>query len=124
MRLQNIFVEALGLASLSQAARIYVSSYSGNISTVALTPKADGNLSLTSIALNTGCSPSPSWLELDNITSTLYCTDEGTSNSTQASFSSFQTSSNGTLTLLNKIATPNGGVYSTIYSNDAVAIAH
>jgi len=103
MRLQNIFVEALGLASLSQAARIYVSSYSGNISTVALTPKADGNLSLTPIALNTGCSPSPSWLELDSITSTLYCT----------------------LTLLNKIATPNGGVYSTIYSNDAVvAIAH
>jgi hypothetical protein len=128
MKLQNTFFQALALAGVSHATRIYVSSYSGNITTVDLSPKnggLEGNLTLTPVAQSTGCFPSPSWLEFDKKTSTLYCSDEGNPDPTKASFSSFQTSANGTLYMLDRITTLNGCVYSKIYENDtALAIAN
>jgi hypothetical protein len=97
----------------------------GNITTTALSPQANGSMKLTPISFNTGCSPSPPWLEIDKKIATLYRTDKGLADPTKATFSPFQTSSSGTLYLLNKITTLNGGVYSNTYGNGAVlAIAH
>jgi len=116
MKLQ-ILLSSLAITSFSRATKIYVSSYSGNITTVSVTPSTNGdNLTLSAISSTNGCSPNPSWLELDKSTSYLYCADEGL-NTPMANFASFHTSQNGSLTLLDKITTLNGGVYSKIYSN-------
>jgi len=121
MKVQLPLLQALTLSTLSHATKIYVSSYSGNITTVSVTPKADGsgNLTLAAISSTTGCLPNPSWLELDKNKSTLYCADEGISTA-KANFTSFSISGNGTLQRRDEIVTLNGGVYSTIYGNGSV----
>jgi hypothetical protein len=124
MRLQDL-LRFCALSALSQATKIYVSSYSGNITTVSISPNINGgNLTLNAISSTNGCSPNPSWLELDKSRSHLYCADEGL-NTPMANFASFATSQNGSLTLLDKITTLNGGVYSKIYGNgSALALAN
>jgi 6-phosphogluconolactonase (cycloisomerase 2 family) len=121
MKVQLPLLQALTLSTLSHATKIYVSSYSGNITTVSVTPKADssGNLTLAAISSTVGCLPNPSWLELDKNKSTLYCADEGIS-TTKANFTSFSVASNGTLQRRDEIVTLNGGVYSTTYGNGSV----
>jgi len=121
MKVQLPLLQALTLSTLSHATKIYVSSYSGNITTVSVTPTADGsgNLILAAISSTVGCLPNPSWLELDKNKSTLYCADEGISTA-KANFTSFSISGNGTLQRRDEIVTLNGGVYSTIYGNGSV----
>jgi len=128
MKSTQFLFQALGFTSLCHAiTMIYVSSYSGNITTVEVTPNGNRSVLLETIHMNPGCAPNPSWLTLDQHTSTLYCADEGLSTPTNATFSSFQTSPyrNGTISLLSRITTLNGGVYSKIYgSGNVLAIAH
>jgi 6-phosphogluconolactonase (cycloisomerase 2 family) len=121
MKLQIAFLQVLTVSTVSYATKIFVSSYSGNITTVSINTKTGGtgNLTLTAISSTLGCLPNPSWLELDKNTSTLYCADEGIATA-QANFTSFNVASNGTLTRRDEIVTLNGGVYSTIYGNGSV----
>jgi Lactonase, 7-bladed beta-propeller len=124
MKFHNYILQVLTCSVLCHATKIYISSYSGNITTVSVDPKADGNLTLTTIVSTLGCLPNPSWLELDKKTSTLYCADEGLSTS-NSNFTAFSTSPNGILSPLGRIVTLNGGVYSKIYGNgSALALAN
>jgi 6-phosphogluconolactonase (cycloisomerase 2 family) len=76
------------------------------------------------------CGGMPSWLTIDDATSTLYCVDEsGTSaNVGNGSLSSFAVHADGSLKEKVKVTTLPAGVASVIYEGDAekkyLAIAH
>lgn len=104
--------------------KLFVSSYSGLVTTLDLAVDCDGTYTIENIAETNGCSPSPSWLTYDATKSVLYCSDEGLT-TVNATLSSFKPLSNGTLLQLDKIETINGGVSSAIYGNHtALAVAH
>ncbi len=74
MRFSAIATVVLSLSRPGQAARLFVSSYSGNITTLDVTNTKDG-VSLKAVAISQGCAPNPSWLEYNSKTSILYFTD-------------------------------------------------
>lgn len=123
MPLRYFFCCALSIAKLALSQRLYVSSYGGNVTTLDFKHRNDSCI-LRPVVTTNGCSPSPSWLELDHKTKTLYCVDEG--NPTRnATVSSFLTTGNGTLVLQGKATTPIGGVSSVIFGNGTMmALAH
>ncbi|CZT08726.1 uncharacterized protein RAG0_13734 [Rhynchosporium agropyri] len=124
MRLSKAFL-ALGLVSLALTSRLYVASYSGNITTVELTEKTDG-VELKATFQSQGCAPSPSWLDYYGKTSTLFCTDEGFP-TPEANFTSFKVDSDGSLTFLDRVTTLNGGVNTVTYmvgKEKLMAVAH
>ncbi|KID71044.1 3-carboxymuconate cyclase, partial [Metarhizium hybridum] len=93
---------------------LYVSSYSGKVTTLdlnsAISPsyRASDNVPvLKAISSTDGCAVSPSCLTLDHAHSTLFCIDEALP-SDKGSLSSFKTNSNGSLTALNKAVTLGG----------------
>ena len=117
-------IYALSIVHACIAARLFVSSYAGNITTVDISAATSG-FNLKAIALSNGCAPNPSWLEFDPATSTLYCTDEGFPTPTYASVSAFSVNDNGSLKSLSKVTTLNGGVSATVFGDGkALAIAH
>ncbi|KAL2074652.1 hypothetical protein VTL71DRAFT_8431 [Oculimacula yallundae] len=125
MRTSKI-VLGLGLTSLTCASRLFVSSYSGNITTVELTEK-DNGVDLKAIFQSQGCAPSPSWLEYHGKTSTLFCADEGFPTPDHANFASFKVNADGSLKSLDQLATLNGGVNTVTYmlgKEKYMAIAH
>lgn len=131
----HLFHPLLLSLPLASATNLFVSSYSGVITTLSLT---SSNLTsknnsllyhLTPISNNTGCSPSPSWLTLDSSTQTLYCLDEGLT-TPNGSLSSYTIGPSGSLTQLHRAATISGPVSGVIYtsssnsSDRAIALAH
>ncbi|QLI63891.1 uncharacterized protein G6M90_00g022750 [Metarhizium brunneum] len=95
---------------------LYVSSYSGKVTTLDLNSArspscrvADNVPVLKAVSSTDGCAVSPSWLTLDHAHSTLFCIDEALP-SDKGSLSSFKTNSNGSLTTLNKAVTLGGPV--------------
>ena len=122
MKLLTSLLAASTQASICTAARLFVSSYDGYITTLDVVNGSNG-LSLAWLNATDGCAPRPSWLELDSKTNTLYCTDEGATD--QSTVSSYKIEQDGSLTQHSKITTPAGGVSSTVYNNgSALAIAH
>ncbi|KAI4717060.1 3-carboxy-cis,cis-mucoante lactonizing enzyme [Aureobasidium sp. EXF-10727] len=113
-------------ASLTAATNLFVSDYSGDISTLSLT-EHDGHYSLTKTSANTGCAPNPSWLTLDTNHATLYCLDEGLEVN-NGSLTSFTIGDDGSLTTVHREETISGPVSGVIYGNPAVkrsiALAH
>src|SRR4051812_15647256 len=87
-------------ASLTTATNLFVSDYSGHISTLALTEHG-GHYSLTKTSANPGCAPNPSWLTLDPNHATLYCLDEGLEVN-NGSLTSFIISDDGSLTKVHR----------------------
>ncbi|KAF2229051.1 3-carboxy-cis,cis-mucoante lactonizing enzyme [Viridothelium virens] len=112
--------------TLGQATNLYVSSYNGSITTLELTSQ-NGSYQLRSVYENAGCSPNPSWLNLDQPHGYLYCQDEGLTVA-NGSLSSFSVAEDGELTLVDKAATITGPVNSVIYGNRtglrSIALAH
>lgn len=124
-----MFVRSLQLcaaASLTAATNLFVSDYSGDVSTLSLTEHG-GHYSLTKVSANTGCSPNPSWLTLDTNHATLYCLDEGLE-VTNGSLTSFTIGDDGSLTKVHRETTISGPVSGVIYGNPAekrsIALAH
>ncbi|CAK7245641.1 MAG: hypothetical protein STHCBS139747_007225 [Sporothrix thermara] len=124
-------VLALGLVQPIAAVLVYVTSYSGTLTSLNLTLSGDAATNSTScgprasiqrLAVNSGCAPSPSWLTLDRPNGILYCLDESLGNA-NGSLSSYKTSGNGTLTQLKRIDTPAGPVYATMYGAEARGLA-
>ena len=119
-------VVATALPHASSATLLYVSSYSGTITSLnltdATTTTGGAPASLQSIASTTGCAPNPSWLTLDYPNSTLYCTDEGLS-SPNGSLSAFKTSAAGTLVHLDTVTTILGPVSAVIYGDGGRGLA-
>ncbi|KAG9674871.1 3-carboxy-cis,cis-mucoante lactonizing enzyme, partial [Aureobasidium melanogenum] len=124
-----MFIRSLQLcaaASLTAATNLFVSDYSGDVSTLSLT-ESGGHYSLTKVSANTGCSPNPSWLTLDTNHATLYCLDEGLE-VTNGSLTSFTIGDDGSLTKVHRETTISGPVSGVIYGNPAekrsIALAH
>ncbi|THZ39782.1 3-carboxy-cis,cis-mucoante lactonizing enzyme [Aureobasidium pullulans] len=113
-------------ASFTAATNLFVSDYSGNISTLELTEHG-GHYSLTKTSANAGCAPNPSWLTLDTNHNTLYCLDEGLE-VTNGSLTSFTINSSGHLHKIHREQTISGPVSGVIYGNPAekrsIALAH
>ncbi|THY51912.1 3-carboxy-cis,cis-mucoante lactonizing enzyme, partial [Aureobasidium pullulans] len=113
-------------ASFTAATNLFVSDYSGNISTLELTEHG-GHYSLTKTSANAGCAPNPSWLTLDTNHNTLYCLDEGLE-VTNGSLTSFTINSSGHLHKIHRQQTISGPVSGVIYGNPAekrsIALAH
>lgn len=100
---------ALWTSSCATATLLYVSSYSGTVTTLNLTGSV-----LESVASTDGCAGSPSWLTLDYLTAVLYCTDEGLTTG-EGSLSSFSTNEDGSLVQLDQVSTIVGPVAAAIY---------
>ncbi len=118
----------MAAASSSAAVSLYVSSYSGLITSFSLTKSHNGSYDLKTVGTTNFSAPSPSWLTLDRESHILYSIDEGI-NSVNGSLSSFRTSSNGnSLMPLSRHPTINGGVSAAIFGRErhqkALAIAH
>lgn len=122
---------ALLLASGAAVASdlLYVTSYAGTITTLNMTatsPAGGKYPAMKSVAANTGCKESPSWLTLDHAGAVLYCIDEGLSTANAGTLSSYRTNSDGTLSQLNKVKTAGGPVSGVFYGDKGhgFAMAH
>lgn len=118
------FISGLALSAQSSlAARLFISSYSGNVTTVDIARNADGNFSMNAIAETTGCEESPSWLTYDSVNSVVYCSDEGLT-TVNGTLSSFKAIEDGSLVQLDKVDTITGGVKNEIYGDgSSLAVA-
>lgn len=116
----------LALSATASAINLFVSDYSGNVTTLELT-SSGGNYTLSKINANDGCSPNPSWLEIDAANGLLYCSNEGLETS-NGSLSTFSIARDGSTSLIQNITTISGPVSSTIYGDPygrkAIALAH
>ena len=75
-----MFLPALITTTLAVAAsstKLYVSSYTGNITTLSLTRQKNSTYNLALLSTTTGCGANATWLQLSPSRSTLYCLDEG-----------------------------------------------
>ena len=122
----NILLAAT--AATTSASMLFVSSYSGNVTTLALSGSA-GNMTLDATSATSGCSISPSWLTLDPKHRILYCIDEGniTTGEGPGSLSTFYIGAKGVLSQVAKEATLGGPVNGVLYGkspNRDIALAH
>lgn len=113
----------------AMATFLYVSSYSGIVTTLNLTlPSQNASLASTtleSVSSSTGCAQTPSWLTLDATNGVLYCLDRGSS-TVSGSLSSFQVANDGSLSHLDRVDMIYGAVSSVIYGDTSagLAVAH
>lgn len=122
---------ALASASFASATNLYVSSYSGAITSLKLSNSYNGSYVLEKTFSSNGSWPSPSWLtlaegskDLNSTNRILYCLDENLSGG-NGSISSYGTSPSGALTQIDRHSTITGPVSSIIYNNGtAMAAAH
>jgi len=116
----------LALASTTFATNLFVSSYSGDITSLALR-ETNGTVSLESTFFNAGCGPNPSWLTIDFNRDLLFCLNEGLT-SPNGSLSSFTINRNGSLSHVKNETTISGPVSGVIYGNpagkQAIGLAH
>ncbi|RDL39934.1 Uncharacterized protein BP5553_04274 [Venustampulla echinocandica] len=115
----------LGLVTSSAlATNLYVSSYSGDITSLRLSQSDNGSYALAVVATNRGSAPSPAWLEKEPGKGVVYCMDEGLP-VPNGSISSYRTSPCGELTLIDRHTTISGPVSSVVYNKGkAMAAAH
>lgn len=116
----------LGVASLSSATSLFVSSYAGTVTTLSLT-ESNGAFSLNETSVSEDCAPNPSWLTLDANRGLLFCLNEGLE-TTNGSMASFLVNRNGSLTFVKNETTISGPVSGIIYGypagRRAIALAH
>ncbi|KAH8795096.1 3-carboxymuconate cyclase-like protein-like protein [Hyaloscypha sp. PMI_1271] len=126
MRFQH--VAAAGLTTSAVAVNLFVSSYSGIVTSLQLAPSAQGpgigGYVLTTTASNNGSGPQPSWLTKDPYNNVIYCVDEAFS-TPNGTMTAYTTSKSGTLSLIDTQATVVGPVSTVIYNEGkALAAAH
>lgn len=118
-------IAALGALAVS-ATNIFVSDYSGNITSLSLTEK-NGSYVLNQTHQTTECAPNPSWLTIDANRGLLFCLNEGLE-SLNGSMSSFTINTDGSLTHVKNQTTISGPVNGVIYGNPAgqrgIVLAH
>ena len=103
---------------------LFVASYNGTISTLELIQDASNNYSLGIIASTTICGPNPSWITLDLARDVLYCTEPGMKTGAGTLYS-FSVQPDGSLILLDSLATPIGAAHFALHShNQALAVAY
>lgn len=105
------------LGGQASATYLYVSSYTGVITTLEL--KGSGSkTTLEAVSSNDECGVSPSWLTLDPSDGVVYCTDEGFSGP-PGTITSFATHEDGSLSVLDAQDTFVGGVSAVLYGENA-----
>ncbi|KAL8798686.1 MAG: hypothetical protein Q9182_006472 [Xanthomendoza sp. 2 TL-2023] len=115
-------------ASTVSATRLYVSSYTGNITTLNLTQTAD-TYKLIQLEATNGCAPNASWLQIDVKKRNLFCLDEGMIGP-NGSLTSFKINNDttGSLKLVKHASIPAAPVNSAIYTGpngtQLMAVAH
>lgn len=109
---------ALLLGGHASATYLYVSSYSGFVTTLNLTGTA-----LETVAATDACGTSPSWLTLDPTDGVLYCADEGFGTWPDGTIVSLATNDDGTLGPLDAQTTLVGGVSTQIYGSEGNGLA-
>lgn len=113
-------------ATAVRGINLFVADYSGNVTTLSLT-SSDGNYTLAKTHASDGCSPNPSWLEIDAANGLLYCSNEGLE-TLNGSLSTFSIDRDGSINLIQNTTTISGPVSSTIYGDPfgrkAIALAH
>lgn len=126
MQLQN-FLTVAALVAKASATFLYVSSYSGNITTLDLTESSNKTYSLSLVDSNNGCAPNASYITSD--LPNLYCLGENIvgTNGTLASFKVDEDS--GVLTKVSNSSTLGAPVHSTIWmgkngTRQLLAVAH
>lgn len=116
---------ALSAAAVS-ATNLFVSDYSGNITSLSLTEN-NGTYVLNQTFLNADCAPNPSWLTIDANRGLLFCLNEGLE-TVNGSLSSFTINGDGSLTHVKNATTISGPVNGVIYGpaagQRAIALAH
>lgn len=113
-----------GLVTSAVATNLYVSSYSGTITSLELTSSPNGTYSLRQVAVNDGSEPNPSWLTKDKYNDVIYCVDEGLS-VPNGSLASYSTSPSGKLTQIDRHTVISGPVSSVVYNcGKGLALAH
>ncbi|KAL8719192.1 MAG: hypothetical protein Q9225_003771 [Loekoesia sp. 1 TL-2023] len=111
------------------AARLYVSSYAGTITTLDLAKVGNASYQLARLDTNNGCSPNASWLQIDVKHRNLFCLDEGLTvgNGTLTSFK-IKDNRNGSLSTVKHTVVPNAPVNSAIFNGpngtQLLAVAH
>lgn len=111
-----------GLASSSSL--LYVTSYVGALTTLNFTTDTTtGRSSLRTVATVSSCGDA-SWLTLDHPNRILYCLDEAI-HAPDSTLFRYKTHVDGTVTLVDQVAVPNGAVSSVIYgaAGQGLAIA-
>lgn len=113
----------LCLISIDRIANLYVSAYSGVVTSLSLNCRGEGAYSLSPTGASAASAPNPSWLTYDDATGILYCVDEGF-DVPNGSLASYSTSADGTLTLIERHVTPGGPVNCAVYNGGrALAVA-
>lgn len=114
------------LSAAASATNLFVSSYSGDVTTLALSD-SNGTYSLNATSSDPNCGPSPAWLTLDASRGTLYCLNEGLT-SPNGSMSTFTINRDGSLKHVQNSTTISGPVSGVIYGDPAgdrsIALAH
>ena len=108
---------ALLSATAATATNLFITDYSGDITSVSLT-EPGGNYTISKTFTNTQCAPNPSWLTVDVDRGLLFCLNEGLT-SKNGSLSSFLINSDGSLTHVRNATTINGPVSGVIYGEAA-----
>jgi 6-phosphogluconolactonase (cycloisomerase 2 family) len=104
------------LVATASATKLYVSSYTGIITTLNLT-KTNGAYNLAQLETNNACQPNASWLHLDAKNHNLYCVDEGMT-SLNGTLNSFKLDPlTGALSLINRTTALPAPVHSTLYTS-------
>ncbi|KAL8660067.1 MAG: hypothetical protein Q9202_006833 [Teloschistes flavicans] len=122
-----------GLAAsvnLATATKLYVSSYTGTITTLNLTQTGNSSYDLVHLDTTRGCGDNATWLELDLKHRNLFCLDEGilTGNGSLTSFKINHDHKNDSLTPVTHITIPNAPVNSALLhghnGTQLLAVAH
>lgn len=116
--LDKTVLSTLLLGGQASATYLYVSSYSGDVTTLSF----DGE-TLETVATTNECATAPSWLTLDTSKNVLYCADEGFGTWPNGTVVAFEPQEDGSLTVLSKETTLVGAVSILQYGPEDSGIA-
>ena len=113
-------------ASVISATNVFISDYSGVVTSASLTEN-NGTYSLNETFTTNKCAPNPSWLTVDVDRGLLFCLNEGLETA-NGSLSAFTINSDSSLTYVKNATTISGPVNGVVYGNAAgqraIALAH
>ena len=109
---------ALSKHTHSRPANLFVTSYSGTLTTLQLSKTGqNASYALNNVSVDLGCNPSPSSLTLDKPNDTLFCVGEAAAGG-PGSLTAYNIQ-NGTLALRSTLMTAPGPVWGGLYGGDA-----
>ncbi|KAI1374703.1 putative isomerase YbhE [Hypoxylon crocopeplum] len=115
------FIVVLASTTIAAAKDIYVASYAGPVFRLAFTGNVDGSYSLKEVGSTLDCGYNPGWLELDQATGTLFCSNEAFTIPNSGSIASFSKES---FSMIDNATADYGPAQSTFYAPNRLGLAH